>query len=70
MIIEEFYERSGMQLVHRYSDLNKFLIRNDGKKFAQATDLVSKGYTYTESDEDIPPRPTPPTSTSTSILED
>lgn len=57
MIKEEYMEVAGMQLVRRYSDANKYIIRNDGKKFSEAIDLVSKGYTYTESDEDIPEVP-------------
>jgi hypothetical protein len=58
MIKTETYTKDGRELIRRYSDSNKY-IRNDqtSGKYTEAIDLVSSGYTYTETDEEIPDEP-------------
>lgn len=58
MIKTETYTKDGRELIRRYSDSNKY-IRNDqtSGKYTEAIDLVSSGYSYTETDEEIPDEP-------------
>ena len=60
MIIEEQVEKNGKKFILHYSDENKYILREDGKKFASALDLINTTHTYTETDEVIPPAPKPP----------
>lgn len=54
MLVTENVVLSGRVFVHNYSDNNKYIIRNDGVEFANAYDLPTSGYTYTESNKDLP----------------
>lgn len=58
MIKTETYTKDGRELIRWYSDSNKY-IRNDqtGGVYTEAIDLVSSGYTYTETAEEIPDNP-------------
>lgn len=54
MIVSETYTKDGREYIRRYSDSNKY-ISNDqtGGKYTEAVDIVSNGYTYTETAEEI-----------------
>lgn len=54
MLITEEIEINGRKFIHNYSDSNKYVIRNDGVEYEDAIDLPDSGYTYTESDKEIP----------------
>ena len=57
MIITEHYttRADGVNLVRTYSDEGRYLVRNDGVRYAEAIDVENSGYTYTESDQLIEP---------------
>lgn len=40
--------------VHTYSDTRMYILRDDGKKFADAIDKTDRQHTYTETEESIP----------------
>lgn len=58
MIIKKFYSqrKDGTKLYVTYSDLNVYIIK-DGteEKYDQAIDVEGAPYTYSETDEPIPP---------------
>lgn len=55
MVRTEFYKtrKDGVNLYRTYSDMNKYLIRNDGVEYSEAVDVEDATYTYIESDRDI-----------------
>lgn len=60
MLITEMVTINGNEFRHNYSDEGYYIRRNDGKKFADALDIIEAEWTYTESDEKIPePEPLP-----------
>lgn len=66
MIVTEFYRtrEDGVNLYKTYSDINHYIIQDQtGAKYTEAIDIENRGYTYTESDEEIvnePDIPEPP----------
>ena len=50
MIVSETFNKNGVELIERYSDEGKMLIRNDGVEFESAVDRVESSYTYMEAD--------------------
>lgn len=54
MLITETITLNGKEFVHNYSDNGHYIIREDGKKFVDAIDVIDSGHTYTESEEIIP----------------
>lgn len=56
MIVTEFYRtrEDGVNLYRTYSDINHYIIQDQtGAKYIGAIDIENRGYTYTESDEEI-----------------
>lgn len=66
MIVTEFYRtrEDGVNLYRTYSDINHYIIQDQtGRQYTDAIDIENRGYTYTESDEEIviePEIPEPP----------
>ena len=56
MVKTEYFETrsDGVVLNRTYSDIGKRLIRNDGVVYDEAIDVEGCGYSYTESEEDVP----------------
>ena len=54
MLITEEIKINKKKFIHNYSNNNKYIIRNDGVEYEDAIDLTESGYTYTESDKDLP----------------
>lgn len=57
MLVTETVYLSNKEFIHNYSDDGHYIIRNDGVEFADAYDLPTSGYTYTESEKLIPVEP-------------
>jgi hypothetical protein len=55
MIIEEFFELSGVSHVRRYSNRNVMIASDDDVEYEVAEDLVSIGKVYHETETPIPP---------------
>lgn len=56
MIVTDFYRtrEDGVNLYRTYSDINHYIIQDQtGAKYVEAIDIENRGYTYTESDEEI-----------------
>lgn len=49
IISRRFSTNNGVELVERFSNEGKTLIRNDGIEFDTAIDATESAYTYTES---------------------
>ena len=49
MLITEEIEIDGRMFKHNYSDINHYIIREDGVKFADAIDVIDTKHVYTES---------------------
>lgn len=54
MLITEEIEIDGRMFKHNYSDINHYIIREDGVKFADAIDVINTTHIYTESSEEMP----------------
>ena len=57
MIITEFYKtrEDGVKLYRTYSNANKMILQNETiLRYAEAVDVENSGYTYSETDIDIP----------------
>lgn len=59
MLKTEEKEINGRMFVYHYSDAKKYILREDGKKFVDALDLINTTHIYTETEEDIPERKEP-----------
>jgi len=53
MLITEEIEIDGRMFKHNYSDINHYIIREDGVKFADAIDVIDTKHVYTESNEEM-----------------
>lgn len=53
MLITEEIEIDGRMFKHNYSDINHYIIREDGVKFADAIDVIDTTHIYTESSEEM-----------------
>lgn len=54
MLITEEIEIDGRMFKHNYSDINRYIVREDGVKFADAIDVINTTHVYTESSEEMP----------------
>lgn len=54
MLITEEIEIDGRMFKHNYSDINRYIVREDGVKFADAIDVIDTKHVYTESSEEMP----------------
>ena len=59
MLVREEKEINGKMFVYHYSNAKKYILREDGRKFVTALDLINTTHIYTESNEDIPPKEDP-----------
>ena len=59
MLVREEKEINGKMFVYHYSNAKKYILRDDGRKFVTALDLINTTHSYTESGEDLPPKPAP-----------
>ena len=56
MIKQDYVVKDGIPSVYTYSTENKFIIQNEtGIKFEDAMDVLPLMFTYTETEETIPP---------------
>lgn len=56
MIKQDYVVNDGIPSVYTYSTENKFIIQNEtGIKFEDAMDVLPLMFTYTETEETIPP---------------